>query len=230
MKFEILKDGEAVEIRIAEDDGSFTIWVCDNEQTAVYKLAALLFSKPEDEKRLKRSILVGNFVPKPAEKKRTLEEVAKESSKRLSDGGLVRKEDATQPLIDSEQLKELLKQLTEQAKITIPLGGGFKPSIPNYPYPGYPMPYIGDPVPLGSAGLIPGWPNGGMMTVNYSSQAAPAEITLDSVGALMQFTNIPGDSFSMPSLNEKAVGCFKTMSGVTVNVYKASSMNISGNL
>lgn len=228
MKFEILKDGEAVEIRIAEDDGSFTIWVCDNEQTAVYKLAALMFSRPEDEKRLKRSILVGNFTEKKPEKKLTIEEIAKKSEERLKKIGLFKKEGVDQPTMDQEQLYDLLKKLTEQAKV-MPLGGGFIPSVPNYP--GYPMPYVGDPVmPLGGQpiGIIPGWPNGGEFSINYcASKTIPAEITMDSSD--MCFSNAADVIPSSMKFAESAVGSFKTTMGATVNIFKASSLN-SGNL
>lgn len=222
MKFEIAKAGEAVEIRIAEDDGSFTVWICDNEQTAIYKLAALLFSKPEDDKRLKRSILVGTFEPKKVEKKKTIEEMAAETAKRLADSGLVRKGSGTvYPVLDDEKMKELLEKITEKFAPAIQVDKFF-PSIPNYPYGGIPaMPYIGDPLPIG---ITPGWPQVG--TVNFTStKVNPAEITLDSVDDLMTFSNADGLFNSGLHLSEQAVGCFKTKMGATVNVYKASSFN-----
>lgn len=223
MKLEVVRDGEAVELRLTEQDGSITVWVCDNEQTALYKLAALLFSKPEDEKKLRRSILVGTFEEKKPEKKRPLEEVAKDAEKRLGEKGLVKKGGFP----DQAELEKLLKQISEQADLQPFLYPGLLPSMPNYPMKKmgiYPMlPQIGDYVPLTPTGIAPDF----FPCETIITCGAP-EVTMDSLGdmAPLKFSS-EGEAFNFSSmkLQEQSLGSYKTSMGATVNVFKASSIN-----
>jgi len=70
MKFEVRhrQDG-SVEIRIREEGGKITVWLCQDAQAALFKLAQIL-SFADDPKETRRSILVGTF-----QKKRELTEI-----------------------------------------------------------------------------------------------------------------------------------------------------------
>lgn len=89
MSFSVIKrqDG-TVELRIQEDGGGATIWLCENEQEALFRLASLLFS-PEKPPKEGRSILVGTFRKKEEERPVDMEELAKKLAEELKKEGLV---------------------------------------------------------------------------------------------------------------------------------------------
>ncbi len=94
MKLEILKKRNAVEIHQTNDDGSVTVWVCDSEQAAMFKLASIIFSREEKPEEAKRSILVGTFSKKKAEPKRPdLDEIAKLIAEKFAKEGMQPQQD-----------------------------------------------------------------------------------------------------------------------------------------
>lgn len=147
MKLEITRHGEAVELRLVKDDGKITVWLCDCEQTALYKLANLLFSTPESDKQLKRSILVGEFSKKDAEPERPdMSKIAEEIKKAIQKEGF------------APWGEDLSAPATPYNPYTVPYVG--KPFIqPLQPYTSPNTggigvtpnaPYIGDPLPWGT--------------------------------------------------------------------------------
>jgi hypothetical protein len=158
MKLDIKKDGDAVEIHLANDDGSITVWLCDSQEVALYKLASILFSRPEGDKRAKRSILVGTFEEKAVEKKVSLSERSKVVKERLVKGGLAEKSDGELAISpDIEKMIEAMKQLPQYSPYQVPLA---QPFIHKYDPNLYPQ--VGDFTVGGvGAGLPPGnigWP------------------------------------------------------------------------
>jgi hypothetical protein len=94
MKLEILKKRAAVEIHLTNDDDSVTVWVCESEQAAMFKLATLIFSQDETPEQAKRSILVGTFSKKKAEPKRPeLEDIAKMIAEKFAKEGMQPQQD-----------------------------------------------------------------------------------------------------------------------------------------
>lgn len=100
MKLDITRHGEAVELRLTQEDGKVVVWLCDSEQAALYKLANLLFSVPVEEKQAKRSILVGEFVEKDKRPARPdMSEIAKKIQEELKKNGLIpSEEDLSAPM------------------------------------------------------------------------------------------------------------------------------------
>lgn len=150
MKLEILKSDEGVQIHLENEDGSKTVWLCDTEQAAIFKLASILFSAPEDPKHAGRCIMVGEFTKEP-EEKRSLSERAAEVAKTVEKSGLQKKGDASKPDVDMEKFAELIKlfQKEQPATFDTPILAPFM--VPNvkiypasFPQPVPMMPYIGD--------------------------------------------------------------------------------------
>lgn len=138
MRFEIKRTDEGVEIRLFEDDGSVTVWICETEQAALYRLASLVFgiAPPEKAPEAKRSILVGQFEkadPKKSEtRKRDLEESAKRVRERLGKEGLSPKADPEPPSKnpDPAEYLELFKKL--QKSIPCAPDWTYNPTGPGY--------------------------------------------------------------------------------------------------
>ena len=90
MKLEILRSGDEVEIHRQNDDGTKTVWICENEQAALFKLASLITTREEDPKQAKRSILVGTFGKKgdSAKRKPALDDLSRKLTEELEKQGL----------------------------------------------------------------------------------------------------------------------------------------------
>lgn len=182
MKLEILRHAEAVELRLTEDDGSTKVWLCDNEQTALFKLASLLFATPESPKVAQRSILVGDFEktdPEAAKKADEFAELLKKVKEQLTKDGF-------QPKVSPTAVP---------APIFPPgVGGTIPQSIPAVPwnqpaYPGYPHQpfYVGD---------VPGWLEATKIICSGPNTAVPPNM---SGGALFS-TAHAADAAGMASL------------------------------
>lgn len=155
MKLEILRSDQGVEIHLHNEDGSITVWLCDSDQAAVFKLSSLIFSTAEDPKMAKRSILVGDFEPEAAKREKPLVERAEEVAKRLgvkvdrkakeSEAGMAKA---------SEQFAELLEQLKKN-QLTPAYDQPFIQPY-TYPKPAWPMsyPYVGDPIGFPGGSVI----------------------------------------------------------------------------
>jgi hypothetical protein len=172
MKVEVIHSDEGVQIHLENEDGSKTVWLCDTEQAAIFKLASLLFSAKEDPKQAKRSILIGDFdAPEP--EKKALSERAKSVEKRLQKDGLVKKSTSTEKGLEAnEELIELLKKMKDQ-QVQPYTEKWLQPAIHVYPavvQPQIPIqtPYVGD-LPFDGTGY--GFPNKfGVIDVNVSNQ------------------------------------------------------------
>lgn len=225
MKFDIFRSDQGVEIHLHNDDGSRTVWLCDDVQVAFYKLASLLFSQPEPAKNARRSILIGDFAaeaPKPAEK--TLAERGEEVKKRLSKDGLAPKgaiqskdaETKIEPAISPDiqkALEEMLKGINDGTYKKYPT----QPLQPYGPMPTYP--YIGDPVPWPGSytsdgtGLIGKFSGGGSIVgdiqvdvyhgPNGSGFASSAQLADSQVG---QLTMSNGSQMNIFKCSMKAAG------------------------
>lgn len=84
MKLEVKRrDNGMVEFHLMAEDGKITVYLCQDYQAAIFKLAQLLFQAGDDPEERRRSILVGTFEkerPKPdltEEQKKFLEEFKK---------------------------------------------------------------------------------------------------------------------------------------------------------
>jgi hypothetical protein len=198
MRFEIKRDGDAVEIHLTNEDGSVTVWLCDNQETALYKLAAILFVRPEGEKRAKRSILVGTFREEKApERKPSLSERARVIRETFEKAGMKDAQEAA-PAPDMEQLLELLKGQKSASP-------NMQFTQPNYPYVqpfvqpiGYP--YSGQIIGAGSTG---------------GGQLGDISINLSDDGALFSGT-IPVNLVEVESMKT-------TIGGMAVTTFKCSS-------
>lgn len=88
MKLEVKRrDNGMVEIHLKEEDGKLVVYLCEDGQAAIFKLAQLLFQMGDDPKENRRSILVGEFTKK--EKKPSLHEKMKDILKELKKAGFV---------------------------------------------------------------------------------------------------------------------------------------------
>ena len=84
MKLDVKRrDDGMVELHLIAEDGKVTVYLCQDSQAAIFKLAQLLFSMGDDPKENRRSILVGTFEkekPRPElteAQKKILEEMKK---------------------------------------------------------------------------------------------------------------------------------------------------------
>lgn len=153
MKVEVVRSDEGVELHLEREDGSKTVWLCDTDQAAIFKLASLLFSAQEDPKQAKRSILIGDYdAPEP--EKKTLAERAAKVAQRLEKSGLAKKGLELKVDPDLSKFAELLKKVQEEKfyEPAAPLAPFYNPAIHIYPasiplqQPNM-MPYVGDPLP-----------------------------------------------------------------------------------
>jgi hypothetical protein len=175
VKVEVLHTGEGVEIHLENEDGSKTVWLCDNEQAAIFKLANLLFSAQEDPKQIKRSLLIGDFdraeEAKSEDRKKPLADRAADVAARLEKEGLVKKGSVKKGIEGNEELYKLLEQMKKQGPA--PYTEEFlKPAVHVYPavYQPVPlvMPMVGD-FPFDGTGIKPFMDGYGTVTdVNVS--------------------------------------------------------------
>lgn len=155
MKVEVVRSDEGVELHLECEDGSKTVWLCDTDQAAIFKLASLLFSAQEDPKQAKRSILIGDYdAPEP--EKKTLAERAAKVAERLEKGGLAKKgqSEKSDSGLDLSKFEELLKKVQAEKfyEPVAPATPFYNPPIHIYPasipfqQPSL-MPYVGDLLP-----------------------------------------------------------------------------------
>jgi hypothetical protein len=204
MKVEVLRTDDGVEIHRENEDGSKTVWLCDNDQVAAFKLNTLLFSVKDDPSLSKRSILIGDFDRAEEEKaieKKPLAKRAADVADRLGKEGFVKKSQKTEKGVEvNEELLELLKQMKGVPFQSQPLGDDFfKPSVHIYPaaMPLQPsiMPQIGG-FPFDNTGAPFNQPYG-TIDVNvcgagiYGASAKPT---------------MPGQAMNM-TLTDTAIGC-----------------------
>ena len=88
MKIEVVNRRNAVEVRQLNDDGTMTVYLCENPQAALFKIASLVYSIEEPKEEAKRSILVGTFGEKKKQPERpNLEEIAKKVAEEMEKQG-----------------------------------------------------------------------------------------------------------------------------------------------
>lgn len=87
MKLEILRKRNALEIHQTNEDDSITVWVCESDQAAMFKLASIIFSQEEKPERSKRSILVGTFTKKSEPKPLDLDDSARKIAEEFLKNG-----------------------------------------------------------------------------------------------------------------------------------------------
>ena len=81
MKLDVKRrDNGMVELHLTAEDGKITVYLCQDSQAALFKLAQLLFAMGDDPKENRRSILVGTF-----EKERPKPELTEEQNKLLEE-------------------------------------------------------------------------------------------------------------------------------------------------
>jgi hypothetical protein len=152
MKLDVKRrDNGMVEIRLEEEGGKLTVYLCEDGQAAIFKLAQLIFSMGDDPRENRRSILVGTFEkerPKP-----DLNEKAKDILEELKKAGFV---------------PALLPVSPQPYVVPIPWAPNVDPNVvpisPTYPGTGGP-PYT---ITWGSAGTSAGTTTGGYTTYNNS--------------------------------------------------------------
>jgi hypothetical protein len=199
MKVEILKSDEGVQIHLENEDGSKTVWLCDTEQAAIFKLANLLFSAQEDPKQAKRSILIGDFdAPEPKEK--PLAERAEKIREDLKKSGLAQK-GGDMAAKDLEKFKDILKKMQEAQEISAPFTvpsiydtPGIKIYPASIPQPIPMMPYIGD-LPYSVSGTGQPWwvQSQNIQVTNFSGAAlveTPAADVLTANGSAVKMFNV----------------------------------------
>jgi hypothetical protein len=87
MKLEIVNRRNVAEVRQLNDDGTITIYLCENVQAALFKIASLVYSIEEPKEEAKRSILVGTFGEKKQPERPNLEEIAKKVAEEMAKQG-----------------------------------------------------------------------------------------------------------------------------------------------
>lgn len=214
MKFEIKRSEQGVEIHLFNEDGSLTVWLCDSEQAAVFKLTSLIFSRAENQDQAKRSILVGDFDLADAPKReKPLSERAAEVGKRLIGLGATEKgKTGPKPSQTQEEQADLVKELIDQLK-----KGTIQPYVnplgaPNV-YPGvYP-------------GVAPSFPFKDNTYVGDLPSFPGSSIIVDVCGGT-SWSSIVGSSVNMASavgqITDAEVGTFLTPNNCQVNVFKTS--------
>ncbi len=149
MKLEIKKTDDGVEIHLMKDDGSKTVWLCEDETAAFYKLSSLVFSTAEDQKQSKRSILISEYGPEKAPDKEPLSKRAERLRERLAKE-LPQKQDEAAQIVPStipaadpslQEILEILKSQKTTSPYKYPLGTPqiipqIGPQVPSYPYIG----------------------------------------------------------------------------------------------
>lgn len=126
MKLDVKRrDDGMVEIHIREEDGKIVVYLCEDSQAAIFKLAHLLFSVGDDPKENRRSILVGTFEKKKPRPRLTDEQ--KKLVEGLKKAGLVP--------VDAQKPKPITYPYTSPVDPNlVPIGIGTTPGT-GTPYP-----------------------------------------------------------------------------------------------
>lgn len=173
MKIEVLRSDDGVEIHRENEDGSKTVWLCDNDEVAIFKVNTLLFSTKDDPKLAKRSILIGDFdraEEENAVEKKPLASRAAEVAKRLESGGLIKKgQKAEKSLEVNEELLELLKKMKDTPPKPL-TDDFFSPGI--HVYPATIQPFV-----------MPSYPQVGGMPFNQPYGTIDVNVCGDLIGA-----------------------------------------------
>lgn len=209
MKLDVDRKDGTVEIRRHNDDGSITLWLCDSDQAALYKLASLVMDQPENPKMKRRSILVGTFTPE--EKKPTLEELAERRKAELEKEGMTKRDE--QPKKAPAAMPKDLEEFTELLKS---LGGNKEYKMLPEVHPFMPSPAIG-PYPYGAepiwVGGLPKPPVYGGDTINICGDGHFIDVAKNS--------DFNGKTFSCATVDEPLQ---LTNSAAGVNLHGVTEM------
>lgn len=180
MKLEIVNRRDAVEVRQLNDDGTMTIYLCENPQAAMFKIASLVYSIEEPKEEAKRSILVGTFGEKKKQPERpNLEEIA----------------------------KKIAEEMEQQQKFTITVPPPFSPPDP---FPGAAVPYVNPlgPYAGGQVHIVP-CGMGGIGSAEQAEIDVDASKMADSTGSAPSLggTTIDIDTI-ISSMHGSKISCF----------------------